>query len=323
MKFFWKKTVAIIIGVSFALLLLEIASQALFAIAVSKQLESQRNDPLHYYQTSSDPLLSYELKPDYQMEKDGRRIHINSSGFRDDDNQPTQKAKIALLGDSVPFGIALSQEETPSAKLQELVGEDYKVINFGVPGYGLEEITRYLEVKSPVYKPDRIVYVLNLNDFSRRNTIYEGADNGLYRIYDRPFFKLPFFIRKAFYRYIKEGKMSSVKWYRWLYEGNKNRLQPLLLQMAQFSKARGGEFSILLFPPAVGYENDSFALQDVFDEISAYCRENDIPVFAPVAAFSQNVYGLQDNTDHCTPKGCELMAEVIFKEILQGEGAFQ
>lgn len=315
MNNFWKKLIAITLGIFVALFLLEIACQAFFIVSVSKQLESQRNDPLHYYQASSDPIFRYELKPGYRMEKDGRRIRINDQGIRDDEDQSNRPRKIALLGDSVPFGISLSQEETPPARLQLLTGDSIKVLNFGTPGYGLEEIVHFLEKKFPVYQPQKVIYVLNLNDFSRRNTIYEGADNGLYRIYHRPFFKLPFFIRKAVYRYIKQGKMSSVKWYRWMFEGNKTRLLPLLNQMAGYAKSNGSEFSILLFPPAVAYENGNFALQDIFDEITGYCRENGIPVIAPVAEFSQNVYDLQDNTDHCTPKGCEVMAHVIHQQM--------
>ena len=315
MKNFWKKAIAVLLGVFFALFLLEIACQAFFAIAVSKQLESQRNDPLHYYQASADPVFRYELKPGYQIEKDGRRIRINTQGIRDDEDRTDQPRKVALLGDSVPFGISLSQEETPSARLQQLTGDSIKVLNFGTPGYGLEEIVRFLEVKYPVYKPQKVYYVLNLNDFSRRNTIYEGADNGLYRIYDRPFIKMPFFIRKAVYRYVKEGKMSSVKWYRWLFDGNKDRLLPVLKQMSDFTKSNGSEFKVVLFPPAVAYENGQFVMQDVFDEISAYCRDNGIPVVSPVTEFSQQVYDLQDNTDHFTPKGCEVMAKVVFRGV--------
>lgn len=314
MQNFWKKFLAVFFGIFVAFALLEIASQVLFYVVVSKQLEAQRRDPLHYYQASSDPLLRYELKPDYQMEKEGRRIRINALGFRDDEDRSTISHKLALLGDSVPFGIALSQEETPAACLQQLIGDSIKVLNFGTPGYGLEEIARYLEVKFPVYKPQEIFYVLNLNDFSCRNTIYEGADNGLYRIYKRPFLKLPFFIRKAIYRFIKQGKMSSPEWYRWLYEGNNDRLLPLLPQMAAFAKNNGSKFSVLLFPPAVAYKDSRFVLQDIFDDISSYCQENDIEVLAPVAAFGQHVYELQDNTDHLTPEGCKVMAREIVRK---------
>jgi hypothetical protein len=317
---FAKKTLAVLLGIAVALLLLEIACQVFFAFVVVKSLEAQRSDPFHYYTASVDPVLRYELKPGYRMEKEGRRIAVNSAGIRDD-REPDGDArkKVALLGDSVPFGIALSQEETPAARLQALTGDSMEVLNFGTPGYGLEEIQRFLELKFPVYQPGMIYYVLNLNDFSRRNTIYEGADNGLYRIYHRPFLKMPFFIRKAVYRFVKEGKMSSERWYRWLFEGNKVQGLAMVKQMADFAKQHGSGFSVVLFPPAVAYDREGFHLQDVFDEICAYLKENGIPCLAPVEEFSTQPLELQDNTDHFTPAGCRVLAQYIWQDLQNSE----
>lgn len=315
MKNLFEIVITILIGFLLALLVAEIFCQSYFAIKVSSDLEVQRNDPLHYYVASGDPALRYELKPDYRIEKEGRRIAINSHGIRDDSNITEYPRKVALLGDSVAFGIGLSQEETPTAYLQELAGGSLKILNFGTPGYGLEELQRYLEIKYPVYRPEQIVYLLNLNDFSRRNTIYEGADNGLYRMYHRPFIMLPLFVGKAIYRFMKEGRMSSVRWYRWLYEGNKHKGLAIIKQMADFAKAQGSQFSVVLHPPAVAYEHGGFAVQNVIDEIEAYLMENGIPVVAPVSEFSQLPYELQGISDHFTPAGNKVIAKIIWRAI--------
>lgn len=311
MNLFFKKLITICLSVVFAMFLLELGCQAFFFFVVKKQLDDQRNNALHYYMPSDDPMLYYVLKANYRMVKEGKILHIDGNGQRDDGNNSNAPYKIALFGDSVPFGMSMSQDETPSARLQALVGDSVRVINFSMPGYGLAEIGHFFTLKYPVYKPQEIYYVLNLNDFSRRNTIYEGGDNGLYRIYNPPFFKMPFFIRKAIYRFVKEGKMSSIRWYRWLFEGNKNHLLPQMAQMAALAKQNNSKFSVLLFPPAVGYENGVFKLQDVFDEITQYCHENNISVVSPVQELSKDVYGLQDNTDHLTQKGCETLANYI------------
>ncbi|MEK7253717.1 MAG: hypothetical protein AAB316_03165 [Bacteroidota bacterium] len=315
MSSFFKKFLAMFLGVFVALFLLEIVCQAYFAFAVVKQLEAQRQDPLHYYVTSDDPVFSYQLKPGYRMEKDGKRIAINNLGFRDDSDSTAAKKKVALLGDSVPFGIALSQEETPTAYLQTLAGDSIKILTYATPGYGLEEIAHFLEVKFPAYRPQVIYYMLNLNDFSRRNTIYEGADNGLYRIYDRPFFKMPFFIRKAIYRFVKQGKMSSVPWYQWMYEGNKKAGLNNIERMAKFASENGSELRVVMFPPGVAYENGNFTMLKEFAEIRAFLQERGIRNFAPVADFSQNTAVLIDNTDHFTPAGSEVMATAIWRDL--------
>ncbi len=310
-----KKLAAIFIGVSVALALLEIGCQTLFRVLVAPKLEAQQADELHYYIPSDDPRLAYQMKPNYKIQLPDRRLAINSHGFRDDSDETDFPRTIALFGDSVPFGQGLDQSESAPAELQKLVGDSIKVVNFGTCGYGLEELAVYLQSKFAVYRPQTVYYFLNLNDFSRRNSIYEGGDNGLYRIYKRPGLKLPFFIRKAVYRFVKGGKMSSVQWYRWMYEGNKDRLLPLVKDMADFAKSNGSEFKVVLFPAAVAYENGSFALQDIFDEILEYCQQNRIPAIAPVKEFSQNVYELQNHTDHFTPAGSRVMAGVIFEKL--------
>ena len=310
-----KKLAAITIGVLFALVLLEAACQLLYWVKVTPSLKAQQNDRLHYYIPSDDPRLSYQMKPGYRIQLDDRRLAVNKYGFRDDSDQTDHPYVVALFGDSVPFGQGLDQSEMPSAELQRLVGDSIKVLNFGTCGYGLEELKAYLETKFDVYKPQRIYYFLNLNDFSRRNSIYEGGDNGLYRIYKTPFFKLPFFIRKAVYRFVKEGKMSSVKWYRWMYEGNKDRLLPIISEMANFAKSKGSDFRVLLFPSAIGYQNGEFTLQDIFDEITAFCKKNNLPVSSPIKEFGQNTGELQDITDHFQPLGSKVIAKFIWGDM--------
>lgn len=294
--------------------LLELAGQALYAFSVAPQLAAQRNDPAHYYEASDDPVRVYRLKPDCRIEKDGRVVRINRDGLRDDRDGLAALSSVALLGDSVPFGIALSQDETPAAALQRLAGNETRVLNFSVPGYGLVELRDQAEQMFALCRPDRVYYVLNLNDFSVRNTVYEGGDNGLYRMYVPPALKTPFFLRKAIYRLVKGGRMSSVRWYRWLYDGNRSDLLPVVGEMADLARARGSEFVVVLFPPRVAYENGRFALQDVFGEIGDFLRANRIPVLAPIAEFGQDVRALQDDTDHLTAAGSEVLAQVVWQD---------
>lgn len=309
-----KKILAMFIGVAMALTFLELACQAFFAFYVEKKLTAQQQDPLHYYQASEDPVLVYELKPGYSIEYDGRRIHINSYGIRDDSDTTNAPRRIAILGDSVPFGTALSQEQTLPAALNRLTAHNTKVLNYGTPGYGLEEISRFLEVHWRQYQPQKVIYLLNLNDFSIRNTIYEGADNGLYRIYKKPFLKMPFFIRKAIYRMVKGGQMSSVAWYRWLYEGNKEKGLAEIEKMKHHADSNGYDYSVVLFPPAVAFQN-GFQLQDVLQDLQTELTRRNIRFYAPVEVFSENPSELQDNTDHLTPKGCEKLAQWLLENV--------
>ena len=101
------------------------------------------------------------------------------------------------------FGSAHSQDRTIPRLIEDDSGEPggEVVLNFGVPGYGARELRELLRVRDAIYCVDRVVYLLNSNDFAWRETLYEGADSGLYRMYNRPGWMIPWFVRKAVYRF--------------------------------------------------------------------------------------------------------------------------
>lgn len=88
-----------------------------------------------------------------------------------------QKHKVACVGNSVTYGMGLPDRERQSypVKLQEMLGQDYEVRNFGHSGTTL--LTRghnpYIKVKefheALKFAADRIVIHLGLNDTDPRN----------------------------------------------------------------------------------------------------------------------------------------------------------
>lgn len=313
----FKRAVAIFIGLVVAVGLLEVICQVFYAFYIAPRLAAQQQHELHYYQPSKDPRLVYELKPGYHIETEGRRIAIDANGIRDDGQYRQARRKIAIIGDSVPFGTGLSQEQTLPAALQQLLGDSIKVLNLGVPGYGLEEISRLLEIRWPQYQPEEVIYLLNFNDFSRRNTVYEGADNGLYRIYCPPGLKMPFLLRKAVYRIVKGGEMSSVAWYHWLYEGNKAEGLAELERMAHYARNKGFGFSVVLFPPAIAYTSAGFALESEFKDLCSELSKRSIPCYDATPALASNPPAFQDNTDHLLPEGSEALAAWMKANVIQ------
>jgi len=186
-----KNLTASFLGIFLALIILEISCQ-IYAVYLDKQWDSIKTDPNHYFKASRNDRLGYELAADFSAKQNKKQLWINRVGIREQENEINDKTKIAILGDSVVFGTGFSQEQTISSFLQEALNRDgaiVKVLNFGVPGYGLNELAEYLRVKNEIYGVDHVIYLLNLNDFSWRDTIYEGADAGLYRMYHLPIFK--------------------------------------------------------------------------------------------------------------------------------------
>ncbi len=321
-----KNLIALVLGTAFALLVLEICCQV-YTLSLVKHWREIEAHPGHYFSRSENPTLGYELKQDYRLRRDGNYLELNEHGIRDLVAEIALETTeiIAVLGDSVVFGIGFSQEETIASLLQGKLtegGRPTRVLNLGVPGYGLRELGEFLDVKSGIYDWDRLVYVLNPNDFARRDSVYEGADNGLYRMYHLPSFKTPWFVRKAFYRLKKnkQGRPTSVTWYRWLYNGNKKFGLEILVEIGRLARQRGGDFMVVLLPAGCAYVDDNYALSDVYAEIASYAKSHGIHCVDPTAEFQRAPELFFDETDHLLPAGNELMAEVLAREL---EGRIQ
>lgn len=312
------------------LVLLEVGCQV-YALSVFSGFEKQKADPGHYYRASGDPVLVYELAPGYDREIDGRRLVISSRGVRESEPSPgTASATPALgiVGDSVVFGTGLSQDQTLPARLGALLGGGGEagapgatpVVNLGVPGYSLGELPRHLELAGQRVPLSAVVYVLNLNDFSRRDSVYEGADNGLYRMYHRPTLMTPWFVRKGLYRLNKGGVTPDPAWYRWLFRGTRGVYLPQIERMAAWARGKGVGFRVVILPAGVGYTGGSYVLADVHGEIAAYLASRQIACDEAAGAFSGDVTALIDATDHFTPAGAEVMAAWLAERLRNGPG---
>jgi hypothetical protein len=301
-------------------ILVELACQAV-SLSVYRGFTEILRQPNHYYQRSDDPILGYELRPDFTMTVEGRTLTINHQGIRDDTSDLAQdRTRIAILGDSVVFGLGevdLSQDKTIPAVVQRLLdpeGRRIKVLSFSVPGYGLGEFPRYLQKMSDIYRPSRVVYLMNPNDFTLRDSAYEGADNGLYRLYHHPFLKSPWFARKAIYRRHKGGYSPVAPWYQWLFDGTKDKNLPHLEEMSDFTRQRGVSFGAALLPIGSAYTGEGgkkrFLLSGMFGEIQAFCDGHGIRCFDAVAAFAEKTERF-DMSDHFDEQGAVAMAEFL------------
>ncbi|MBR2589624.1 MAG: hypothetical protein IKE65_01725 [Clostridia bacterium] len=87
------------------------------------------------------------------------------------------KIKVACIGDSITYGFGLSHPEKQAypAQLQEMLGDEYEVVNFGLSGrtvslqadmpYALED---YYE-QSQSFTPDIVLFMLGTNDTKPSN----------------------------------------------------------------------------------------------------------------------------------------------------------
>lgn len=101
---------------------------------------------------------------------DDKVLNTNSKGFRGKNEYPysknQDKVRILVLGDSYTFGDEVSDNETYSYYLQEMI-PNAEVINLGVHGYGHDQMLILLKDEGIKYEPDIIILGFVLGDMSR------------------------------------------------------------------------------------------------------------------------------------------------------------
>jgi hypothetical protein len=108
------------------------------------------------------PRRGWTLKPGIEELPvfDKKVLNSNSKGLRGKAEYPYERAvgapRIVVLGDSFTFGEEVSDDETYSHDLQaSLPGAE--VLNFGVQGYGHDQMLMYLKEEGIKYHPDVVV----------------------------------------------------------------------------------------------------------------------------------------------------------------------
>jgi len=107
----------------------------------------------------------YALRPGFHSDL----VNIDDDGFR---RQPGTSPSpgtpvVAVLGDSVPFGMGVGDSDTYPALLESCLGPTgLKVVNAGVPSYTIHQsIRRLYQDVLPLFKP-RVVILQAANDVS-------------------------------------------------------------------------------------------------------------------------------------------------------------
>lgn len=104
----------------------------------------------------------------YASSEEGLRSH--SPGIRLRDARP--RARVALIGDSNVFSLEVPYQESWAFYLQELLGDNTQVLNFGVDGYGIDQMyLRYHRDVRP-WHPDAVLVGFIEHDLWRTMVVY-------------------------------------------------------------------------------------------------------------------------------------------------------
>lgn len=121
---------------------------------------------------SDNPRLRFELRPG-GVARAEVEYRVNALGLRGPETtleKPAGVRRVALLGDSIAFGYWVRDEQGLARQLESLLREQgegpgrVEVLNFGVPGYNLEQEIEALRAKALAYSPDLVLVLFCLND---------------------------------------------------------------------------------------------------------------------------------------------------------------
>ena len=124
-------------------------------------------------------------------------IQINSAGLRDVEHtleKPAGVQRIAVLGDSIAEALHAPLEQTFSRRLETILtasgaGPRDEVINFGMPGYGTDQMYLTLKTRAGGYQPDVVVLVFRVGNDVRNN--YPPSSGGRAPIPNPSFASMP------------------------------------------------------------------------------------------------------------------------------------
>jgi lysophospholipase L1-like esterase len=117
------------------------------------------------YRVSADPAVTYELRPNMRETAFRSTVITDSRGFRSKEADPALPT-IAVLGDSISFGYGIENNETIAARLGELVGAGFNVINAAAPGYSLAQEAAFYRNNVASLNPTTLVLQFHWNDLT-------------------------------------------------------------------------------------------------------------------------------------------------------------
>jgi lysophospholipase L1-like esterase len=109
------------------------------------------------------------------------RFATDSEGHRRTLPAVDAERAVLVVGDSVAFGVGVSDEATVASVLQRRVGPGLRVVNAGVGGYSGEQARAWADALSQPRRFDALVYLTSQNDFmlDEGRSYVEAADEVL------------------------------------------------------------------------------------------------------------------------------------------------
>lgn len=134
------------------------------------------------------PLLGWSPRKNARNVPNGDAVaNFNADGIRGTKTykkeKPPETIRVAVIGDSFSFGEGVGDEETYAAQLEKNIPKS-EVINFGVHGYGIDQMSLRLTVDGFRYNPDIVIYAFIDDDLGRVDLDFRDYIKPKYRLSD-------------------------------------------------------------------------------------------------------------------------------------------
>ncbi len=134
--------------------------------------------------TDYDPELGWKLKTNLntkiRTQEFNMDIMTNSEGFRGQEFLKKQNKTIIILGDSMVFGYGVNFNETFVHLVSNNLQGKYDVFGLGAGGYGTDQELLILKEYITRLNPEKVILVINLNDFLNNAGAYSFAQRPLF-----------------------------------------------------------------------------------------------------------------------------------------------
>jgi hypothetical protein len=241
--------------------------------------------------------IEYALIPNIDREFAGARVVTNSLGLRDyrPPHKSDGKTQIIVLGDSFTFGYGVPLEESYPNLLEQRLnqagpGDQYEVINAGVPGYDTVDEAELLEKILPSYSPRWVVVGLHPGDLISREELNKNVTvrtrewlrkhsalfSSLFRIYKTKMMK-----------YVPPPRSAlSVNPEKAFNSPQGDRIKEALKLIRDTANEDGADVIVLMIVPLVYWQQYPYVpLQQA---VAGFCLENSIRFVDPLSEFEKH-----------------------------------
>jgi len=238
-------------------------------------------------------------------------VKINSYGLRDYEysiEKPPNTYRIIVLGDSHTFGHGVELNETYVKVLENLLNMNkkewkYEVINFGVPGYSMEEKVTLFKTKGLSLNPDLVILQYLSDDLINITEILE-IQKELESNYMQEHKLLDLNTRIQLFQLATEIWLSHVTQKNWRDVWDKNAGN-FLKELAELCKENNIKVVLLFLS---GNEKEMRLLEQ-------FAAENNW-IMIKLTSFNSPKYFLNEKDKHYNALGHKLIAEGIYRELV-------